>query len=319
MTSTSIGIAALSGWQRGSALPEQFGCIAVAVGSALGTHLLPALCREKTLAVRCAAALLWAAGMIVLLYGQTSFFVLAQQHAGELRAKTVPESVPAYAPAQLPEHDLVSIAGEQLKIRTALAVIDSRRCTLNCARLQTHRALLMARLDALRTDADETKRREMAEDRQTEQAQRAAQMRDALREDPVTVRLAGWTGIEAERLNLFLALVCACALDGIGSMCWYVALQDRRRDQNEFASDVASIGSAISRALTEDATDGECSGKADHKRDRDARLMQLMRDFENGKVLPTVAGIRKHLGCAQGTAAKLRRELLTLRSHEEAI
>lgn len=42
----------------------------------------------------------------------------------------------------------------------------------------------------------------------------------------------------------------------------------------------------------------------------DTRLAQLMRAVSEGKVRVTVVGIREYLGCAQKTAAELRREVL---------
>lgn len=48
----------------------------------------------------------------------------------------------------------------------------------------------------------------------------------------------------------------------------------------------------------------------------DPRLPQLMRAVSEGKVRATVVGIRKYLGCAQETAAQLRRELLAQRTYK---
>jgi hypothetical protein len=47
----------------------------------------------------------------------------------------------------------------------------------------------------------------------------------------------------------------------------------------------------------------------------DPRLPQLMRAVSEGKVRATVVGIRKYLGCAQETAAQLRRALLAQRTY----
>jgi hypothetical protein len=194
-TSTSLGIAALSGWQHGGSLPEQLACVALAAAAALGMHLLPALSRGKLLAVRGAATVLWSVGLIVVFYGQTSFFLLAQQHAGERRAKAVPATPGALTLSDHPMRDLTAIAQEQLKTRASLAAFDSRRCSGDCAIVRMRRDLLTAKLDALAIEANETKRRESAEDRQTEQIERAARMREALRDDPVMVRLAVWLGV----------------------------------------------------------------------------------------------------------------------------
>ncbi|WP_423378743.1 hypothetical protein [Burkholderia sp. LMG 32019] len=41
----------------------------------------------------------------------------------------------------------------------------------------------------------------------------------------------------------------------------------------------------------------------------DGHLSQLVRDVSAGLVRPTVADIRRHLGCSQARAAELRRQL----------
>ncbi|SDQ79302.1 hypothetical protein [Paraburkholderia tuberum] len=312
-TSTSLGIAALSGWQHGGSLPEQLACIALAAAAVLGMHLLPALSRGKPVAVRGAAAALWGAGLIVVFYGQTSFFLLAQQHAGERRAKAVPATPAALAQSDHPMRDLTAIAQEQLKTRASLGALDSRPCSGDCTVLRMRRDLLTAKLDALATEAGEAKRRESAEDRQTEQAERATRMRDALRDDPVTVRLADWFGVNADQLDLLFALVCACVLDGIGAMGWYFALSARRRDDATGCAGVVTTGkdghdSVRTEVDADDHDDHVTSFVPDQN--VDARLQQLMCDVVEGKLPVTVTGIRNHLGCAQATAAKLRRELL---------
>ncbi|CAG9234869.1 hypothetical protein [Burkholderia vietnamiensis] len=309
-TSTSLGIAALSGWQHGGSLPEQLACIALAAAAVLGMHLLPALSRGKPVAVRGAAAGLWAAGLIVVFYGQTSFFLLAQQHAGERRAKAVPATPAALAQSDHPMRDLTAIAQEQLKTRAFLAAIDSRRCSGDCSVLRMRRDVLTAKLDALATEANEVKRRESAEDRQTAQLERATRMRDALRDDPVTVRLAEWLGVDEDRVDLLFALLCACVLDGIGAMSWYFVLSTRLSDDATGCAGVVSTGKDGRNSIVHGghANDRETSFLS--AANVDARLPQLMRDVAEGKVPATVTGIRNHLGCAQETAAKLRRELL---------
>ena len=309
-TSTSVCIAALSGWQHGGSLPEQFACVALAVAAALGMHLLPALSRGKPLVVRGAAAGLWAAGLVVVFYGQTSFFLLAQQHAGERRSKAVPAMPTALVKSEHPMRDVVEIAQEQLKTRAFLAALDSRRCSGDCSVLRMRRDVLTAKLDALATEASEAKRRESAEDRQTAQLERATRMRDALRDDPITVRLAEWGGMDEGQVDLAFALVCACVLDGIGAMGWYFVLSTRLSDDATGCAGVLSTGKDGHNSIVQGAHANDLKTSFLSAANVDARLPQLMRDVAEGKVPATVTGIRNHLGCAQETAAKLRRELL---------
>ncbi|MFP3686088.1 hypothetical protein SB847_20480, partial [Bacillus sp. SIMBA_026] len=72
---------------------------------------------------------------------------------------------------------------ERAAITQQLARIDMRRCVRDCALRESHRATLAARLDVLSAEADEVRRVDAERDR-------LMSRRDALRDDPVTSRLA---------------------------------------------------------------------------------------------------------------------------------
>lgn len=314
-TATSLSVAAYSGWERGDTYVERATYTALSVVIASGVHFLPALSQQRPLAARIALSLVCMAGLVVTLYGQAEFFTLAQQHAGARRADTVP-AVTSYASAEISSsRSLTAIAADQASARKALAVVDNAQsCHGHCKDLRARRAVLIATLDELDTEANEAKRRESAEDRQAEQIERATRMRDTLRDDPVTVRLAEWLGVDEDRVDLLFALICACVLDGIGAMGWYFVLSTRLSDDAAGGAGVLSTGKHGCNSIIqgEHAKDLETSFLS--AANVDARLPQLMRDVAEGKVPATVAGIRNHLGCAQETAAKLRRELLAFRA-----
>lgn len=311
-TLTSLGIAALSGLQRGGALPEQFGNIALAVAAVLATHLLPALCRTKPLAVRCGAACMWFVSLVVVFYGQMTFFLLAQQHAGDLRAEASPEAKPILPVAATPMRSLTAISKEQERVHTLLAANNTRHCDGDCPAQRMRRDVLTAKLDALTTEADEVKRHQAKDDRLAALADRATRLRDSLRDDPVTARLSALTGLDEQRLNLLLALVCAGVLDCLGSLCWWLAFDGSRTTVTPGVTGVVVPDDPNRRGLVSPETETTTDTEAPVVNEYDGRLVQLVRDVAAGKLRPTVDGIRKHFSCAQGTATQLCREYRAL-------
>lgn len=312
-TATSLGIAVLSGWQRGSTLNEQVASVALTVVAVLGAHLLPALGRGRPRIVRHAAVALCMASCMVVLYGQAEFFLLAQQHAGTRRADAIGQTAFPSIPTALATNRLTSIAQDEEKVRDALAGIEARRCDRNCPSLHWRHDLLSAKLNTLMTEAGEVRREEDEHDRQVMLADRAARMRDSLRDDPVTARLSAVTGLDAENLNLLLALVCAAVLDVTGSFSWYLAFEPGRVSAVVEADSVASQGESSRGAPVEASPElvanivGIASDVADD------RLTQLMHDVAAGKVRPTVEAIRTHFRCSQKDANQLRRQFHVLR------
>ncbi|KGX64869.1 hypothetical protein [Burkholderia pseudomallei] len=299
---TSLGIAAMSGWQRGGALPEQLGNGALAVAAVLGAHLMPALCRAKPLAVRCGAACMWIVSLVVVFYGQMTFFLLAQQHAGDQRAQSM-SSTSALA---LPMRSLTVIGQDQKKVRTLLSANDTRHCDRDCKTQRMRHEILTAKLDALSTEADEVKRQQARDDRRNALA-------DSLHGDPVTARLSVLTGLDEQKLNLLLALVCAGVLDCMGSLCWWLVFDGSRAAVTMVTTGIVLPDNASRPSLVNSAPEPTADGAMTVADEIDGRLVQLMRDVAAGKLNPTVDGIRKHLRCAQKKANELHREYHALR------
>ncbi|WP_124083971.1 hypothetical protein [Burkholderia gladioli] len=314
-TMTSGGIAVFAAWERGGAIAEQLAYAAFAGVVVCGVHVLPMLSRGQSLTARIIVGVVCAAGLVSTLSGQIAFYEFAQQHAGARRAESVPQSVTARLPADPSVRDLTAIARDQAVERTKLAFIDSQRCGNACAEIRRRRTTIMATLDELQTEAEEAKRRERAADRRAAQNDRAMRERDEMRVDPVAAQLSVLTGIDEDRVTLLVNLVYASVLDGISVLCWCFTLSGRRHDNGTAHSTDVEIDNSMSTYphATEVANgaDGSTASSASGS-DTDVRLEQLLRDVADGKLKATVAGIRNHLGCAQGKAAKLRRELLTL-------
>ncbi|MGB8417664.1 hypothetical protein [Paraburkholderia sp.] len=215
-SATAVSMSALSGWQRGGWYPERFVWVAIGVVLVINAHLLPALCRGAPMAVRCVGGVLWAACKATACFGHGTFFLLAQQHAGQDRAASLMPVVTAVPSAS--GRSMTAIMTERAKVTNALAIADARRCTRDCPALQVSRVSIAARLEALDAEADEARRRQVADDRD-------AARREALLGDPVTTRLATMLGTTVTHIDLFSGLGFAALLEGVACLLWAIALR----------------------------------------------------------------------------------------------
>lgn len=296
-TVTATCLSMLSGWQRGGWLPERLLWVAIGVVLVVSAHLLPALCRNTTPAARCAGGTLWICCMAAACYGHATFFVLAQQHAGDMRAATVTAPVSIVATGR----GLSQIAGDRATTLAQLATVTLSRCGGKCAAALMKRATLAARLDALEVEAAEARRQEVAVDRFNAQQDRVAVVRDAMRADPVTIRMASLLGISAARIELLSGLVFAAVLEGVACLCWMLALHPM--------GDVRSIAIAAETRMVATANQ-PAEASATPCVNPDNAVACLAAEIAAGRMRATVADIRLHLRCSQSRAQSLRRQLL---------
>lgn len=314
-TGTAICLSVLAGWQRGGSVAEKLVWVAISVVLVVSAHLLPALVRDSPYRVRAVAGVLWASCMATACFGHVTFFLLAQRHAGELRATaaTVAEAAPA-------SRSLSAVMAERAAVTALLATANVRHCSGNCTALEARRVTLTAKLDALEAEAGEIKRVQSATDR-------AEERHDALVADPVTARLAALLGTTVTRVDLLSGLAFAAVLEGVACLLWTVTLRSRSpvpavlatvaavtvNHPPGMASQAPESGSHEAEAesqapVSEQATPlpiGERPGPD---------MTQLAQAVAAGQVRPTVADIRRHLGCSQARAAALRRQLAALDS-----
>lgn len=315
-TGTAIFLSVLAGWQRGGSLAERVVWVAVGVVLVVSAHLLPALVRDSPYRVRAVAGLLWLACMATACFGHLTFFVLAQRHAGELRASAVPvaEAVPA-------DRRLTVVMGERANVVARLATANAQRCMGNCTSLEARRATLIAKLDALEAEAIEIRRQQSADDR-------AEERRDALAADPVTARLAALLGTTVMRIDLLSGLAFAAALEGIACLLWILALAPHLRPElpvtpghgvvtgghaTEPVSHVPESGNDEAQPVSH-APVSEPVTPLSALELPDPDMKQLAQAVAAGRVRPTVTDIRRHLGCSQARATALRRQLARLDS-----
>lgn len=205
-TGTALCLSVLAGWQRGGSLAERLVWVAIAVVLVGCAHLLPALVRDASVGLRSVAGVLWLACMVTACYGHATFFLLAQRHAGELRAAASPAA--AVTPTG---RSLTTVMAERAAVTAKVATVNAQRCSGNCRTLEARRVTLAAKLDALNAEAEDVRRQQVAEDH-------AVMQRDALATDPVTTRLAALLGMTSARVDLLSGLVFAAVLEGVACL-----------------------------------------------------------------------------------------------------
>lgn len=348
-TATALSLSILAGWQRGGTLPERVVWVAIGIVLVVSAHLLPVLIRESSFVVRGVGSMLWVACMVTAGYGHLTFFLFAQQHAGERRASVVAVTLPT------PVRSLTVVMSDRATVVRQLAWLDARRCFRDCAGRDVRRVTLAARLDALNAEADDIRRQQATDDRVTVQ-------RSVLLADPVTSRLEALLGISASRVDLLSGLVFAAVLECTACLLWTIALrpsslpaaaavvadttstavtppQEPREDATHVTlpavTPIANVTTVTRPAVTAVAAshaDGTVSSEAlsesravmeNCRTPRDdpitslpdgtppgGEVAELAKAIAAGQVRPTVAGIRTYLGCSQARAAALRRQLV---------
>ena len=325
-TTTALSLSVLAGWQRGGSLQERLAWVAIGLVLVTSAHLLPALLRESSFLVRVAGSVLCGACLMTACIGHAVFFVMSQQHAGELRVLAVPTT-----PVQTSGHSLTNVMAERAVAIAQLATVNARYCTGICAALKARRTTLTARVDALNAEADDIRRQQAADDRVTAR-------RVALRADPVTSRLAALLDVPASRIDLLFGSLFAAVLEGVACLLWAVALRPSSlpvvtrakttgvATVTDFACVNPPTVTAVANAtnaphpvvapVTVSHSEGTVSreplatSRPSSAFDPvDNRLTQLVRDIADGLVRPTVADIRRHLGCSQAKAVALRRQI----------
>ncbi|MGA3845154.1 hypothetical protein ACI2S9_16610 [Ralstonia nicotianae] len=314
-TGTAVCLSVLAGWQRGGSLAERLMWVAVGVVLVVSAHLLPALVRDSPYRVRAVACVLWLACMATACFGHATFFLLAQRHAGELRATAIP--VTEAAPA---DRSLTAVMAERANVTARLAAANAQRCTGNCTTLEARRVTLTAKLDALDAEAGDIRRRLVAD-------ARAEERRDSLVADPITARLAALLGTTATRVDLLSGLAFAAVLEGVACLLWAVTLHSRPPVPSVPAT-VAAVTVNHPPVMASHAPE---SGSHEAEEEShapvsepvtplpvgeppDPAVTQLAQAVVAGQVRPTVSGIRRFLGVSQARAAALRRQLAALDS-----
>ncbi|MFL9951923.1 hypothetical protein PQR65_00765 [Paraburkholderia nemoris] len=333
-TAVSFGIATYAGWHRGGSSVERTMNIALASVAVLFAHFLPAGWRALRGGARFYAFALWCVSLAVVLYGQVTFFVVSQRHAGDQRAATIPATV-IQPNLKFTGRPLTEIARDTEKIVADLARAEARPCFGDCPALRARRTILTAQIATLKAEASEVKRREAEEDRWNQQVDREAALRATLRTDPVAYQVALWFGMTVSVFDMVLAVANAIVLEGAAIIGWHLMLTASSRvggreavalGSEQAVSEHGTVVSRLDRATSDDAVavddhHGVSSGQSDlvdealgsHVMSEDGLLLeQIHKAVVAGHVRPTQAAIRGLLKCGQLKAGRLKREYLAL-------
>lgn len=304
-TLVSLGIALYTGWQSGGLLIERIIRIALVGVAVVFVHWLPLGWSVLRGSARFAAFALWTIAITVVLYGQLTFFMVSQQHAGDLRAATAQVPFVPTSTDLLSRRSRTEIAKEATKVSTALARAQAERCVDDCPTLKIRRVRLAAEIKVLNTEADEAKRREASEDWRNSQADRVDEQRAKLRADPIAFAVASWLGATEHYLELIIGLAHAVVLEGAAIMSWIFVSVALGRDagRNVIASDHA-LG-------TPDRNSGVEIGPSRAVLSEDDQLLErIQAAVVAGELKPTQDSIRKLLRCSQPKAGRLNRKYL---------
>ncbi|WP_345815331.1 hypothetical protein AAGS40_23430 [Paraburkholderia sp. PREW-6R] len=289
-TATAVCLSVVAGWQRGGWAAERVLWIAVGVVLVIAAHLLPALCRSYGWRIRIIGAVLWLACMAATCYGHAVFFLMAQKHAGDLRAAAEPV-------VTAKGRGLAEIARDRADAVARLARTSTRRCVEPCLTRTAERTALTARLDALTVETVEAKRAEEAQDR-------AAAARDAAMADPVTGALTAF-GVTVAHADLAAGLAFAAVLEGVACFAWLLALQPAGIavtpvTQGSNAAPVAEVTESRNAVAVLESPVAE-------QHDEVTRVTTAV---AAGSLRPTVNEIRKFLSCSQATAMAIRKKVV---------
>lgn len=344
-TGTALCLSVLAGWQRGGSLSERLVWVAIGVVLVVSAHLLPSLIRDAPIAVRSVGSLLWGACLATACYGHVVFFVLAQQHAGEQRAATMASVGVAPAGRSL---TVVMAERSNVTRQLAIAqaqrcprdcpTLEARRVTLT-ARLDA----LNAEADDVRrqqtTDDQVTVQRDaLLADPVT--ARLSALLGTTVSRVDVLSGLLFAAVLEGVACLMWTVALRSSPLPAPGAVVTHatpstvspvVTVTETTPTTVMTVRMVTATTPDPVMAVKLDGDDGPVSRESvtpNHgsptgihaPRDdpvtpsrgiesTDEDVTRLAQDVTAGHVRPTVADIRRHLGCSQARAAALRRQL----------
>lgn len=289
-TTLSLSLLILTGWQLGESLTEKLLMAAFGVLAVLGAHLLLAFSRPASARVRLVAIFLWLFCMAYVVFSQASFFLSSQQQAGMRRAAAVDLS----SLKSEPKRNLTAILSDQAKIKTELAAKSQAQiyCGDSCFTLKVKVISLSARLDALNAEADDVRRWQVQRDRHDE-------LKETLRDDPMTMQLANWSGVTVMQMGLVRSFLFSAILEGVACWCWYIALQIRDSSVSEPAMQIVTAVTELTKVDTVD--------DPPPLSESDSKIEELIREVRAGRLKLTVNSVRAYCRCAQKRATELKR------------
>lgn len=326
-TGISACLSVIAAWERGGQDAERFVWVGLSLVLLLAAHLLPALSRSVSVSLRAPAAVLWLAAMVATGYGHVTFFLMAQHHAGEVRAAAI-EAPRSTLPAPV-GRDPGTIAAQRAAITGQIAALDATPCPTICRAREARRTALYARRDALNVEYTEAMRREHEADRFEDQQDKYAAAKAGAMSDPVTTTLAQLAGTTAARVDLIVGLAFGAVLESVACFAWLLALPAASHEvvtasheapvtSHVTTETAAQLVSASIEPVPEVTPEPEWSVIPEQESDTvrvlvetsvSHELADLVRAIKAGACRATVASIREFKECSQDKARELRRQL----------
>lgn len=227
---SAIGMAmsAAASADRGATLTDAGLMMAASLAVTGAAHVLPAISRGV------AARTLWAACLLVVVYGHAAFFAASSQRAGAARATAVHQTAQADAlrdelqglaarPLAAVAADLAAARGKQAQTAAALARCDAAtpgRCSSARAAVES----AGARVQALAIESASAQRADELRAQITAAAGREDAKRQAATADPAAAALSLLTGVSAEHLQSGMLLLTALLVELFAVLLWTKAL-----------------------------------------------------------------------------------------------
>ncbi len=261
-TATALDITARVALERGATIGDRIAWLGIGLTLTVCVHLLPVSFRRLPLLVRCVACGLWAGCFGFVCANHATFLLSSQQRAGEQRAQAIDIPNVVSSAARDSGRGLALVANDIAETKARLAANDALRCRVFCSQRSTTHEVLSAKLEALQVEAEEVRRRQVAEDREIAQANRAEVARDAAGDDPVTARLAKWSGATVAQIDLMESAAFAVLLEGAACLCWGLVFSGRSKGMTTVPlvvavvpttspeSDAVATTTALSESLT---------------------------------------------------------------------
>ncbi|CAG9235915.1 conserved membrane hypothetical protein [Paraburkholderia tropica] len=320
-TGTSIWVSAIAGYERGADEAERIAWIALGLVMLLAAHLIPALYRRMGHFMRIPAIGVWVISLAATSYGHATFFVNAQQDAGAARAASMATPVEVAMPSA--GRGLTDIARDQAATERQLARAYARVCERQCASLIATRKGLEAKRKALGVEFSEATKRESQADAAEARKAKLEARADALRSDPVTLRLSQMTGIASSTIDLTVALGLGLLVECVACLMWTIVLGNPHRattartlvmqpaspaaDDRDASLAVAVAPPAATSedppkfTLIQGGAGDEVTGEMLDAVERVEAAVAV------GAIRPTVKEIREFLACGQSWASAVRK------------
>lgn len=293
VTLTAACMAAAAAWERGGTLFDRVLLVSMSEIIVLAVHLLPALSRRSIVWP------VWVGCLLCAMYGHLTFLIHASVHAEDNRA----------------QNSALTVGTErQIEVtRESLARINARPVATVAAELAVTRDSQQRR--ALRAEIAEGRRAEALDDELVKLSGISTVARVTRENDPVTVRLAEVTGYSDGTVAVVIGMIFSVLIELVGALLWYEALRHTDRGESQsWKPNVADVTEGVTSPLeavtgfikTEDPV---IAGTSAVTTALSGQVAPVINAIKIGQCRPTVAGIRKYLGCSQARASALRREL----------